>query len=219
MSGHRESFHLRRGVLQRTAGCLLVAGLLAVAPAGARDKEPLLKAGDVPPDRLGTVKLSDYRGRVVVVTFWASWCPPCRKELPILAGIQAQVTTDRLQVLAVNWGENYDRFQQIVRVLKPVLKDAPIKLISDENQRYGNQYGVHSIPHMVIIGPDGRIVAVHLGYGEDEVPVVVNELNRLLAASAAAGSTPGTGAASSELPPAPAPAPGAASPGQPPDHP
>jgi thiol-disulfide isomerase/thioredoxin len=163
--------------------CLLATALLAVGSAGAKD----LKAGDLPPDRLGTsstgehVKLDDYRGKVVVVTFWASWCTPCRKELPLLAGIQLQATTSRLQVFAVNLGESPERYRQIVTVLKPALKDAPMKLISDWNLFYGRQYGVKGIPHMVIIGRDGRIAAVHTGYGEGQIPALVAELNGLLA--------------------------------------
>jgi len=186
MSGGNKRLSPARVVPRRSVPCLVAAGLVAAGLAGAKDKEPL-KVGDVPPDSLGTantgekVKLSDYRGRVVVVTFWASWCPPCRKELPILAGIQKQVKTDQLQVLAVNWGEDRQRYYQIVYALKPALKDAPIKLISDEYKSYGQQYGVKGIPHMVIIGRDGKIALVQEGYGEGEIPWLLARLNKLLA--------------------------------------
>src|SRR5262249_28012720 len=102
----------------RVAGCLLGLALAATAAqAGA------LKVGDAAPDYLGRdgsgkqVHLSDYRGKLVIVTFWASWCTPCRKELPVLATIQKEATHDRLQVFAVNWQENRDQFLQIKRAL------------------------------------------------------------------------------------------------------
>jgi thiol-disulfide isomerase/thioredoxin len=170
--------------MMRSVFCLLLVALLMVRPAGAKDLHP----GDVPPDSLGwastgeRVKLADYRGKVVIISFWASWCAPCRKELPALANVQTKVGTGELQVLAVNYGESYQRYRQIVSVLKETLKDAPLKLISDEHQYYGHIYGVKGIPHMVLIGRDGRIAAVHEGYGESRIPQLVDEINTLLAA-------------------------------------
>jgi thiol-disulfide isomerase/thioredoxin len=181
--GEREK-GLAHADRRRSVVGLLAATLLAVGSAQAGGS---LKAGDVPPDSLGKaytgekIKLSDYHGKVVVISFWASWCGPCRKELPVLARIQEKATTSKLQVLAVNFGEDYYRYREIVKALKPALQEAPMKLISDENKYYGNQYGVKGIPHMVLIGRDGRIAAVHEGYGEGEIPVLVDELNKLLA--------------------------------------
>jgi thiol-disulfide isomerase/thioredoxin len=158
--------------------------LLILATIGvAKDKGPL-HVGDMPPDKLGRtaggeqVKLSNYRGKVVIVSFWATWCGPCRKELPVLAGIQKQATRDRLVAFAVNWKEDQERFRDVVRAMKSV----DLNLVSDSQGYYGREYGVDAIPHMVIIGRDGRIAAIHIGYGESEIPVLVEEINKLLAA-------------------------------------
>jgi thiol-disulfide isomerase/thioredoxin len=143
-------------------------------------KQPL-QVGDVPPEDLGRtstggkVKLSDYRGKIVIISFWASWCAPCRKELPGLAAIQKNATRDKIVVFAVNWKESGDRYRTIIRALK----DVDLTLVSDENGYLGGEYGVKSIPHMIIVGRDGRIAAVHVGYGESEFPVLVNEINAL----------------------------------------
>src|SRR5579862_2156076 len=73
---------------------LLLSSVLAV-PVSASSK---LKVGDVPPDKFGKsasgerIHLADYRGKVVVISFWASWCPPCRKELPIMINLQRVAT-------------------------------------------------------------------------------------------------------------------------------
>lgn len=100
---------------------------------------------------------------------------PCRRELPVLATIQKQGTRDKIAIFAVNWRESADQFRQIRRAFK----DIDLSLVSDESGRFGRQYGVNGIPHMVVIGRDGRIAAVHVGYGESEIPVLVDEINSL----------------------------------------
>lgn len=169
----------------RWISCLALglACLVVTTPGQSKEK---LKIGDVPPQRLfRSVNLSDYRGRVVVMTFWASWCGPCRREIPVLAGLQAQVARDRLEILAINWGEDWDKFHEIKRKLKTV----DLTLLSDSDRTLGNQFDVDSIPHMLIIGKDGRIAALHVGYSADEIPVLVKEINALLADGAANGAT------------------------------
>jgi len=173
----------RRPVLPLLAAvtALLLFSLLALS--GARAGE--LKAGDIPPDKLGKtaagdhVLLSDYRGKLVIISFWASWCHPCRKEQPLLADIQHQATRDKLVVFSVNWRESYDKFLAI----KKVLKDVDLTLVSDESGYIGNEYGVKAIPHMVIIGRDGKIARIHIGYSEQNIPALVDEINALLAQS------------------------------------
>jgi len=157
---------------------LLTVLLALTASAG---QPPALQAGDLPPDDLGRdgsgnrIHLSDYHGKIVIVSFWASWCGPCRKELPVLASIQKVGTRDRIAVFAVNWREERERFVQIKRALKT----EDLTLVSDESGRYGAKYGVNGIPHMVIIGRDGRIASVHIGYGEGQIPELVDEINGL----------------------------------------
>jgi hypothetical protein len=59
------------------------------------------------------------------------------------------------------------------------LRDVDLSLISDESGYIGRQYGVKAIPHRVIIGRDGRIAAIHIGYGDGEIPVLAGEINAL----------------------------------------
>jgi thiol-disulfide isomerase/thioredoxin len=149
--------------------------VLSSADAVAK-KEPRLHVGDVPPPKLTwQVNLADYKDKVVIVTFWASWCPPCRKEMSVLAKIQKAATRDKVVIFAVNWKESDDQF----RAIRRALKDVDLTLLSDSTGWVGDKYDVDAIPHMDIIGRDGKIAAIHVGYGEDEIPVLVNEINAL----------------------------------------
>jgi len=138
-------------------------------------------APDVP---LGTtasgasVKVADYLGKVAVVSFWASWCAPCRKELPILEGLQRE-GKGNIQVIAVNI-EDHSVFEKAAKVLG----ELRLLLVNDHGNRSQRAYKVKGIPHMVVIGRDGRILAVHEGYGETALDGIVDEINRALAAKA-----------------------------------
>lgn len=177
----------KRADVLRFAACLL-AGLFLCAAAGAKEKK--LHVGDMPPDSLGRtaagdpVSLSKYHGKVVIVAFFASWCAPCRKELPILASIQTQATHDQMAVFEVDWKENAVQYN----VIAQRLKEFDFTFVRDSNGSYGDLYDVDAIPHMILIGRDGRVAAIHVGYGEKAIPGLVKEINALLATPAPAAN-------------------------------
>ena len=163
------------------AGARLSWIWLLLASFSTFGSTPTLKVGDVPPDAFGksstgdVIHLPDYRGRIVVISFWATWCGPCRKELPMLVNLQKHATREKLVVLSVNWRQDYREFLQVKRAFKNLATE--ITLISDEYGRVGDAYNVEAIPHMIIVGRDGRIAAIHVGYSEDDVPLLVEEIN------------------------------------------
>jgi thiol-disulfide isomerase/thioredoxin len=144
--------------------------------------EPKLKVGDVPPDYLGMdvdgneIRISDEAGKLVVVTFWASWCPPCLKELPVLDNIQTQLGPDAIRVVAVNFKEKKRKYLKI----KKALKTASVTLTHDRRGSIGKKYGVSAIPHLFIIGKDGKLAFQKRGYGVGAIDTLVDEINALL---------------------------------------
>ena len=167
----------------------MLVGLVALSgPSPASDeperKYPTLEVGAVPFDELGRdidgnkVTISEHRGKVVIVSFWASWCGPCRKELPILASIAKTVGPDHLKVISINFHDE----QKAFRAVSDALKALPITILRDANGKAARKFQVKGIPRMVIIDRDGKVAADHTGYGEGSVDEIVDELNRLLQA-------------------------------------
>lgn len=169
---------------------LLSLTMLACIGAGhvfGAERKPL-SVGDVPPDVVGKdregapIRLGDSRGKVVVLSFWASWCPPCRKELPILENVQRKGGAGHIKVIGISYKE--DAF--LVRKLLAKMKDVQMTFTRDPDGSLAKQFGLKGPPLMIMIGRDGRIASIHTGYSEDALDQLVEELNRLLEAPAAA---------------------------------
>jgi thiol-disulfide isomerase/thioredoxin len=124
------------------------------------------------------VVVSDFAGKVVVVSFWASWCEPCREELPALENLQ-RAAKGSVQVVAVNM-DSADRVPEV----RHILKDFTLLLTTDSRHKAFAAYGVRGIPLMVIIGRDGRIASMHSGYGEGRNAQIADEVNAVLRAGA-----------------------------------
>ncbi len=143
-----------------------------------------IDVGDKPHVKLGKngdgekVNLQDHQGKVIIITFWATWCRPCMKELPVLSGIQQQVSTDKLQVIAISYEETKNRFKDISNALA----DNPIIFTYDRGT-VARKYGVKAIPHIVIIGKDGIVKAKYVGYKEEQIPALIDKINLFLSKS------------------------------------
>jgi thiol-disulfide isomerase/thioredoxin len=171
----------------RATAFWLACGLFAVAILGnanASDKNETpgkVAIGSEPPPALGMtldgkeVSTKDYAGKILVVTFWASWCGPCKAELPILENLQ-NAGKGSIQVVAVNIEER-DQFRRVARALSTL----KLQITHDNGKWASDAYGVKGIPHMVIIGGDGKVRNVHRGYGEGMIPQLVDEINAALA--------------------------------------
>jgi thiol-disulfide isomerase/thioredoxin len=164
---------------------------LAALGGGAWAAPAAPAAGDLAPDRVGTtldgepVLLSSFAGKVVVVSFWATWCPYCLKELPILENIQNVGNGNLIQVIAVNTEE-----RAVFRKALRALESFKMKLAYDPGEASAKAYGVKGIPHLLIIGRDGRIVQVYRGYDESSLDGIVADLNAAVAAARPASSAP-----------------------------
>jgi len=126
-----------------------------------------------------SIRLATQRGKVAVVTFWATWCAPCRNELPNLEKLQEYLGRDRITIVAVNFR---DDDPETTGRLRRDAKEAGWKLhlALDPGERIARAYGVSVIPRTYIIGKDGRIRTVHSGFGDGSLEDMVADLNAVL---------------------------------------
>lgn len=167
----------------RSARFWAMAALLSIAMlATAAEPRKQPAAGELPPDALGKDRdgteqtVSMHRGKVVIVTFWASWCVPCRRELPVLGKFQSVVGKDHLEIIAVNVKEPRSDYNAVVRGNK----DIALTWVHDISGATSARYGVEALPNMFIIDREGRVAHVHRGYSEEQIKVFVREIADLL---------------------------------------
>jgi len=106
----------------------------------------------------GNTTLSSYRGKVVILNFWATWCPPCRTEMPSMETLYQRFNAQGLEILAVDIGEDTSTVQLFIRragYTFPVLLDSA--------NRVSSVYGIEYIPTTYIIDREGKIIGYVIG--------------------------------------------------------
>jgi thiol-disulfide isomerase/thioredoxin len=161
---------------------ILLAAILAMAPAIAAEQQGGVEVGQRPPEYLGRstqgdkLNISDSAGKILIVSFWATWCPPCLKELPVLNAIQKQAGADRVRVIAINLEEPRRQFRKAMKAFE----DFEITFSHDKNGRIAKDFRVKSVPNMFIVDVDGHIAFRHVGYSDADLAGIVADINSLL---------------------------------------
>jgi len=128
---------------------LSVATLIILLPLVAHaDPAPRFSAITVNGDSLA---LADFRGRVVLVEFWASWCPPCREQLPSAAALEREFAD--LIVLAVSVDTRRDRVERFMERVS-----LPQRVLLDPQGRIAAQFELEAMPWAVLIGIEGQVL-------------------------------------------------------------
>jgi thiol-disulfide isomerase/thioredoxin len=121
--------------------------------------------------------LQDYRGKVVLINFWATWCPPCRKEMPSLEHLYQKFSDQPFTVLAINQWEDADHVFAYMGDLN-VFPSFPI--LFDPDSTVSADYGVRGLPTSFIIDPEGKIIYKAVGGRKFDHPAIVQLIRALL---------------------------------------
>lgn len=170
---------------------ILACGLCVLAscewmPGGAGSALVGKPAPSIDLETLGgsRFRLSDYKGRdVVLVDIWATWCGPCRMELPILAGVAAEYRSKNVVLCAVNLRESK---QKVANFMKGEKFKVLVGL--DENGSVAGACHVTGIPMLLIIDKAGIVRFVHVGFRSDLKAKLHEEIDSLLSANPVAAS-------------------------------
>jgi peroxiredoxin len=129
----------------------------------------------------GNFDLEKWKGKVVVLDFWATWCGPCIKSLPALIETMAAFPAERVTLLGVNQSEPAELVKRFLET-----RGWKFTVALDAGQKVARQYGVEGIPHTVIVGPDGNVAWVKTGFSPDGAAEAAAAVKQLLAEPAAA---------------------------------
>lgn len=158
---------------------VLAAAAACAAPLGAKELKPW-KGGAPPPLELKDLqgrdhRLEDYRGSVVVVNFWATWCEPCRDEMPSMQRLREKMAGLPFAILAVNLGEGDARVAAFLERV-PVAFD----ILMDRDGAVSRRWQARVLPYTAVIDPQGRIRYTVVGELDWAAPQVESVLRKLL---------------------------------------
>jgi len=155
---------------------LITLGVLAIFYEGAREAKSLAPAdaGKIAPalkaERAGggDVALTDFKGQVVLVDFWATWCPPCTQELPVLVRLTQQLEARGVVLLAANRIATDSKEDVRLFVTQRVPQPLPTNVhIAFAGEDVMEQYKIQALPTLYVIDRGGRIANVMVGFSSE----------------------------------------------------
>jgi len=176
-------------VLVATVGYMMLSSgrRVAAVPDVAIEGNPSVEAKNTLPDFTiptidgRTIKLSDYRGKVLVVDFWATWCPPCRDETPHLVRIARENGPRGVEVVGLHIDDKGKSSQdQIKEFAKTYRIPYTVGLASDDMFIAYLGREEDTIPQTLVFGRDGKLVAHFIGYSKSDSRALDDAVNRAI---------------------------------------
>ena len=140
-----------------------------------------LDVGDTPPDWSMTtlagkpISLASLRGKVVLIDFWASWCAPCKEEMPFLEGLHKKHGGAGLVIVGVSVDKDRENADKFIRALK-----VTFPIIHDDKHTVADQYKPPRMPTSFVLDRQGKVRFVHAGYRKEDAVSLEREIAQLL---------------------------------------
>lgn len=122
-----------------------------------------------------TIQLQDYQGKYLLLNFWATWCPPCRAEMPSLGELQKLFADQPFEVIALSIDDDWKSVEQFFEKLP-----AQLTVGWDRGGEVASQYGTYRLPESYLISPDGKVIKRYIGPRDWVNPKVVSEIRQYL---------------------------------------
>ena len=171
---------LRTTLLRKaSAGTTLLGAILVIFTVSSLAASSL--EGQLAPDFVlksatgENLRLSEYRGDVVLINFWATWCGPCRQEMPLLNDLYGRYQRVGFNLLGVNIDDDSRRAMKMVQEL-----GVNFPVLFDESKEVSKLYEVEAMPVTVLVDREGRVRHVHHGYKPGYEEKYLTEIRSLL---------------------------------------
>jgi cytochrome c biogenesis protein CcmG, thiol:disulfide interchange protein DsbE len=171
-----------KGFISHKSGILLSVILMAVMLLSVPPLSfaVIQKGQPAPPIKVTTTSgqlltLANYKGRVLVIDFFASWCQPCTKSIPHIIELNRKYGKQGLQILGLSLDEDKN---DLIDFITPKKLNYPVALANEELQ---TEYGLHSIPTIVLIDKKGIVVEKYMGLTDETAIKIEATIKRLLA--------------------------------------
>jgi thiol-disulfide isomerase/thioredoxin len=136
-------------------------------------------ASDAPgftlPGQNKTIQLSKYKGKVVYLDFWASWCEPCKRSFPWMNQLQEQYGEDGFEIVAVNLDESRKDAEAFLNKMP-----AKFDVAFDKSGKTAEAYNLKAMPSSFLIDRDGKLVHKSLGYRAEEKKILEKKIQQLV---------------------------------------
>ena len=160
-----------------TAGALIALGASLALPLSAHAVGLKEEAPDFTLKSLegSNLRLEEYRGQVVLINFWASWCGPCRQEMPLLDRLHHRYEDAGFAVLGVNVEGEVEPAQEIVDKT-----NVTFPILIDDGQKVSDMYDLQAMPTTVVVDRDGVVRYIHPGYKPGDEAKYVEVVKKLI---------------------------------------
>lgn len=155
-----------RFTLATLMACCFIASTTAVA-----EQAPTFALQSAGAD----VKLSDYRGKIVYLDFWASWCDPCRRSFPWMNQLQSRYGQDGFAVVAINLDESQQNANKFLQQIP-----ASFDIAYDPSGKTAEAYGLKAMPSSFLIDRNGQVIHSSLGYRAAEKRIIEDKIRQLV---------------------------------------